>query len=129
MKRESNNIRLPPGRRSYRLVLTALALCAILGSSCGLINKVPVIESLTPERKVAMLTQSIPITCIASDLDGDELSYQWTATGGSISGEGPSVIWIAPDTGGRYFITVTITDGRGGETTKDLFMRLRAPSG
>ena len=58
------------------------------------------------------------ISCEASDADGDSLTYQWSADGGTIKGEGNSITWVAPDTAGNYNIEVTVTDGKGGRTSE-----------
>ena len=60
---------------------------------------------------------SLQVTCTASDPDGDELSYEWTTTGGDISGTGAVLIWTAPEEVGMYDITVVVTDSQGGEDT------------
>jgi hypothetical protein len=64
--------------------------------------------------------------CIASDRDGDALSYNWSADGGSISDAGAAVNWTAPEEVGSYNVTVTVTDGRGGEATKQVTIEVRA---
>lgn len=59
---------------------------------------------------------------IASDPDGDKLSYTWMADNGTLSGEGDAVSWTSPGEMGKYKITVIVKDGRGGEAhgTKDV---------
>ena len=54
------------------------------------------------------------LRCEAEDPDGDALSYRWSATEGEVFGEGPSSIWIAPDSLGTHWITVTVEDPFGG---------------
>ena len=83
-------------------------------------NKPPVIESLTPEWVRLKKASNTPITCVASDPDGDELIYTWSADAGNFSGEGDTVTWIAPNDYGTYPITVTISDGRGGEASNSV---------
>lgn len=39
------------------------------------------------------------------------LVYKWSTTGGRISGEGSSVVFIAPETEGTYTITLEVSDG------------------
>jgi len=68
------------------------------------------------------------IVCVASDRDGDVLSYNWSASGGSMSGMGPAVNWTAPEVSGSYNITVIVTDGRGQEVTKQIEIAVRANS-
>jgi len=92
-------------------------------------NKVPTISAfnVTPPNKpevtfcppgeqisVSRNTTS-DIQCIAEDPDGDELSYIWTATGGTVKGEGAIVEWIAPGAAGDYTVTAIVADGRGGK--------------
>jgi chitodextrinase len=77
-------------------------------------NQPPTINSLTAEKEVSTLSES-QIVCEAHDADGDVLSYQWSADGGTIKGENSIVAWVAPDTAGNYTITVAVTDGKGGE--------------
>ncbi|MFC1974736.1 Ig-like domain-containing protein, partial [Chloroflexota bacterium] len=79
-----------------------------------LVNHRPVIESLVANPSVVNQSETTTIECIASDPDGDKLSYQWKTTGGSISGEGAAVTWTAPITCGSYVVTVTVADGKGG---------------
>ncbi len=54
----------------------------------------------------------------AADPDNDTLTYTWSATGGTIEGNGPEVRWnpagLAP---GTYTITGKVDDGRGGTAT------------
>lgn len=77
------------------------------------INQPPVIESLLPEQLFIAPGQSMLIECIASDPNGDPLTYTWTTTGGVIQGEGSQVTWVATDEVGSYNITCRVDDGRG----------------
>ena len=58
--------------------------------------------------------KSCELRCIASDPDGDTLTYDWSADGGQLSGEGPLVVWTAPTEFGNSQITVTVSDNKGG---------------
>jgi hypothetical protein len=60
------------------------------------------------------------LTCTASDPDNDGLSYEWSASGGSISGTGAVVDWTAPEEVGMYDITVVVDDGNDGEDSASL---------
>jgi len=80
-----------------------------------LANHRPAITSLEAAPERVLPSGSCQIVCTASDRDGDELSYNWSASGGGIKGEGATVTWTAPDSEGSYNVTVTVTDGRGGE--------------
>lgn len=92
------------------------------------VNHSPVIDSLTTDETVVIFGRSANINCSASDPDGDVISYFWSATDGEISGEGPAIIWSAPDTCGEYVtVTVSVVDTRGGETSGELAIRTRKP--
>ena len=84
------------------------------------VNHPPVIDSLTTEHLWVRKATTSTIVCIASDPDGDKLRYIWSANGGSISGEGPVVSWVAPNAYGTYTVTVTVTDGKGGQAIKTI---------
>ncbi len=91
-------------------------------------NHSPIIESLTAEQTTVIFGNSTAITCVASDEDGDRLAYLWTAEAGEISGEGPDVIWTAPDACGELVpIVVTVIDDRGGETSQEVDIHVRKP--
>ena len=113
-------MKLALGQTRWQLSLVALTLCAILCSSCDLFNNVPLISSVQSQREWVDVLHSTEITCVASDPDEDELTYLWEAASGDISGQGSTVTWTAPDTPGTYAITVTVTDGRGGEVKTQL---------
>jgi hypothetical protein len=89
-------------------------------------NHPPTIESLAAEWSRLKKASNTPITCLASDPDGDTLTYEWSAVdnagnpAGNFTGEGNTVTWVAPNAYGTYTITVTVTDGRGGEVHKSI---------
>jgi len=89
-------------------------------------NHPPVIQSLTAERLVVTRYESVYIGCAASDPDGDELAYRWTANGGDISGQDSIATWTASCTSGTYTITVMVTDGRGGKASAEVDIRVRS---
>ena len=78
-------------------------------------NRRPIITSLETEAEWTAPLGSLQVTCIASDPDGDELSYDWSASAGELSGAGDTVTWVAPTSEGSYSVAVAVTDGRGGE--------------
>jgi hypothetical protein len=90
------------------LVIVAVAVL-LLASSCAW----PVIISLEAEADWTAPLGSLLVTCNASASDGDELSYEWSTTGGNIAGTGPEVIWTAPEEVGMYDITVVVKDSQG----------------
>lgn len=83
-------------------------------------NNTPVIESLTTDCPRVKPGGHGTITCVASDPDGDKLTYTWEAERGAISTiseDDHEVTWTAPSEYGYYLITVTVSDGRGGEVS------------
>ena len=95
----------------------AAAAVLLLTSSCTL-NSPPVITSLEAEGPGwTAHPGSLQVTCDAEDPEGDELSYEWSTTGGNITGTGPEAIWIAPEEVGMYDITVVVSDSQGREAT------------
>ena len=88
-------------------------------------NHRPVITSVEAERAAVLTSESCQIECIALDEDGDEMSYEWSASKGEIDGKGPTVIWIAPEIEGIFRIMVRVTDGKGGEVTDSTTITVR----
>jgi hypothetical protein len=83
-------------------------------------NRAPIISSLITDADWALPSGSLQVTCDASDSDGDELSYEWTATGGDISGTGAAVNWTAPQAVGTYNVTVVVRDDQGGGDSREV---------
>jgi len=113
-------IKLVPAQPKWLASLIILVVAALLIGGCTPANQPPVISSLTAGAGRVNPSDSCQVKCVASDPDGDELSYTWSADGGSISGEEPVVTWTAPAVPGDYTIAVKVTDGRGGEATTQL---------
>ena len=108
------------------MVIMAIAMLLLAASCEPLDNYPPIINGLEAEADWAPPSGSIQVTCNASDRDGDELSYNWSASGGEIKGEGAAVTWTALNSAGSYNVTVTVTDGRGGEAMKYVTITVRA---
>jgi hypothetical protein len=109
--------------------LPLLIIAAFLLIGCeypATINQSPVISNLMSDKDVIFPLQHSRITCVASDIDGDNLTYEWSANRGSISGEGPIVSWTAPDAAGNYTITVSVHDGNGTQSTSYLSIEVVA---
>ncbi|MGM0582919.1 MAG: PKD domain-containing protein [Bacteroidota bacterium] len=94
-------------------------------SSCdnsGL-NRIPLIQSFASSRSEIQSEESCELSCTATDPDKDQISYQWSATGGSFeSTTGSSVNWIAPKVSSekKYTITVEVTDAKGGSASQSI---------
>jgi hypothetical protein len=115
-------------RKRY-LVITVIVVAAVIVAillDAILANHQPAITGLEADPEKVIPSGSCQIACNSSDRDGDELSYNWSASGGEINGEGATVTWTAPDSVGSHNVTVTVTDGRGGEVTDYVTIEVRA---
>jgi hypothetical protein len=95
------------------------AAVLLLASSCE-VNYPPIVTSLEAEADWTAPLGNLQVVCNASDPDGGELSYEWSTTGGNITGTGPEVIWTAPEEVGMYDITVVVTDGQDMKDTESI---------
>jgi hypothetical protein len=112
-------------RLMITIAIVAVVVVLVIVFDTILANHRPAVAGLeAPERVVP--SGSCQIVCIASDRDGDTLSYNWSVSGGSISGAGAAANWTAPDSVGSRNVTVTVSDGRGGEVTEQVTIEVRA---
>jgi len=81
-------------------------------------NYPPTVNGLVASADWTAPSGNLEVACNATDPDGDALSYQWTATGGSVSGTGATVTWTAPEETGVYNITVVAKDVYGYHDTR-----------
>ena len=121
-------IKLASGQPKWLSGLIILVVATLLIGGCTP-NQLPVISNLTVNSEGEIFTGvSYQIECAVSDPDEDELSYDWSADGGNISGEGSTVTWTAPEAPDAYIIVVQVTDGRDGEATAQLTVNVVAPN-
>jgi hypothetical protein len=106
------------------IVVVVVALTILFDTL--LANHLPAITILEAEPERVLPSGSCQIVCNTKDRDGDQLSYNWSASGGEIHGEGDTVTWMAPRSEGSYNITVIVTDGRGGEVMDYVIIEVRA---
>jgi hypothetical protein len=102
----------------------ALLLLGIAG--CPQPKEPPVIESIDGSRSVEA-RDSAGYTCNASDPDLKQLSYSWSQEGGSLGWDwGRNVRWFAPESSGRAFLHVIVTDEDGLSAVDSLDITVRA---
>ena len=92
------------------------------------LNQPPTIISLTAEKERVTEYMTTTIECIAQDPDGDELSFAWATTDGTVIGEGATAKWTAPGRSGDNAVIVTVTDGRGGEAVASVYLKVPCDS-
>jgi hypothetical protein len=79
--------------------------------------EMPIIERINPLVKVSRL---VDIECIATDPDGDGMTFTWEIPAGKLTGQGEHIQWLAPTEPQRYIIRVTVTDTEGHTDTAKL---------
>ncbi|HUL34788.1 MAG TPA: Ig-like domain-containing protein [Candidatus Eisenbacteria bacterium] len=91
-------------------------------------NQPPTI-SCAPERNPILAGERVKINSTASDPDNDPLTYSYSATGGQISGNGPSADFDSTGlSAGSYQVTCTADDGRGGRTSANTNVDVQQPA-
>ena len=109
--------------------ISSLAISAIiillLVVACAPANRSPIITSLQSEHQIVPPSGISKIECAASVRDGDSVSYKWSTSGGSLSGEGSVVTWQAPDIVGKYAISVEAFDSNGNQDAGRLVITVR----
>jgi len=112
------------GRTALAIVFLLVALQLSCTTNSGTVspqNHAPVIEKINYD-KTTYHNRQVAIDCIASDADGDNLTYSWDASSGSISGQGKSVVWMPPGLKQNYPISLTVSDGKGGEAKEKIYI-------
>jgi hypothetical protein len=108
------------------LILTPLVACGGAEAPPPATGNQPPVISLTAEETTLIPNAETGITCDASDPDGDELTYTWSATGGTISGVGEIVTWKAPGFVGEFEVSVTVDDGKGHTVSQSCTITVQA---
>ncbi|GEM_PF-1405768 len=80
-------------------------------------NSDPSISSITVSPTQTETNTNVAVTVQASDPDGDILNYNYSVTGGLITGNGPTAVWMSAGQEGSYSVTVTVDDGKGGTSS------------
>jgi len=101
----------------------AVELSQALGGT-SVTGGAPIITSVRASKSEVDPSATCSLTCKASDLDGDAITYEWLAANGRIEGEGETVSWVAPDNPGLYKITVVVSDAGGNQSSKAISLRV-----
>jgi outer membrane protein OmpA-like peptidoglycan-associated protein len=74
--------------------------------------------SASPASVYAGSTDAVTVHVNATDPDNDQLTYSYTATGGTVDGSGPDGRWVASGAAvGTYTVNAKVDDGKGGTAT------------
>lgn len=95
----------------YISLLTAILLVSLI-PACSQKNNAPVINGITMSPFDSIFASgTLELTADAVDEDDDDLTYAWSASGGSISAmTGQTIDWMAPVDTGHYMITLKVED-------------------
>jgi hypothetical protein len=88
----------------------------------------PVVNSVTSAATAVASGSSNVVNCLASGGDAP-LAYAWQATGGTVTGSGNTVTWIAPSTSGFYTLTCTVTDRQNQTASGTLVLGVTTSNG
>lgn len=89
------------------------------------INRAPIIKKMSAVPRKIDLRATTVLTCVATDPDGDPLSYNWTSSVGGISGSAARVTWTAPGVEGNYYGVCVVDDGQGGRVKDSIGLEVR----
>jgi hypothetical protein len=75
-------------------------------------NFPPEIASVTASPSPVIVGGDVALNVVATDPDGDALTYSWSAADGTFSvSDAPTTTWTAPGTDGSYEVTIEVSDG------------------
>ena len=81
-------------------------------------NRSPDINEIRLSTDTLYVGEQYEISAEVVDLDGDDLIYSWSVSGGSLEGASLNPAkWNTPDDPGDYTISVSVTDGAGNTST------------
>jgi len=86
-------------------------LVSIAGCEEEATNTSPVISSFQADAASVDPNGQAALVVSATDAEDDTLTYTYQPTGGTITGTGNTVTWVAPETAGSYTINVDVSDG------------------
>ena len=90
------------------LLLTFL----FLFTGCKKENNPPVVSSVVVTPAIIDANAVAAVTVVATDLDGDPLTYAYSVNGGAITGSGPAVQWTAPPAAGAATAAFSIASSK-----------------
>ena len=107
-------------------VVVSLLIAALFCAACSRGgNSPPQISSVSADRTSVAPGDVVVLTCIATDPDGDPLTYSWSYSGpceAPIAGTNSTVNWSVAGNLGTYTVAVVVDDGRGGTDQGSCFV-------
>ena len=113
-------------RRAAGLTSSCVAVLGL--GACGVNpvapeNEAPVVTSVIAGPQAIYLGDVCTVTCVATDPDGDPLTFEWAGSQGRVDGKGSEVSYTPTSCclGGNPVIVI-VRDGRGGETRAETYV-------
>jgi len=77
-------------------------------------NNAPKIQSVSASPSTVKVNETTSLTCVATDEDGDDLTYTWSSEEGTFpnGASGSSVSWKAPSEEDTYKVSLVVSDGK-----------------
>ena len=98
---------------------------AIIMEAVDKIPLAPEIVMLKATPRKCEPSQTINLDCLATDANGDSLSYAWHGFQGQLIGNAAEVIYTVPALSGNYFVHCTVTDTDGLSSSDSLLIMVR----
>lgn len=92
-------------------LITFSSACLAVSGSNG--TKSSLISSLKADYTSVYPRGMSEIKCVVSASDNNTVQFTWSSDGGSVVGDGSTVIWEAPNEYGDYHVMVTAKDYSG----------------
>jgi len=117
-------ISLKRNMRTYTLTATASNYLGTVMDSITLnwgCKSSPQISEIRLSSDVVYVNAQYEIAAIASDPDGDVLTYKWSVSGGSLEDDSlQTVKWNTPSKSGDYEVKVIVRDSSGADSAKTI---------
>ena len=96
------------------MLITLLWTCSENNNPSQSHNSPPDVSDIILNPSQPKSGQVVTLTAVATDSDGDELSYTWSVSAGQLSGNGTGnpIDWTAPETSGECSIRCDVSDGK-----------------
>ena len=99
----------------FLLIFGLIAICILSGCDIndplGLDTEMLDVDLSTDSNTINIGDTTTISATVTYSGNTEVLVYRWSTTGGRLSGEGSSVVYIAPETEGIYIISLEVSDG------------------